>query len=210
MSLLPDRRKPILIGIGHAKRHGKDTVAQFLIEKLRQLGYVAVRVSFADKLKEVCYIAYRWAGLRPGDYYDHPDHAAEREIVLPKVGKTPRQIWIEVGNKLREVHPETWINAALDDSRNADFIVIPDTRYPNEVDAIKAAGGFVVKVHRPGLPEANDVADCALKDFNDWDDVISNVGDLDRLKFHAETLARVILKLSRDRELAERQLALGA
>jgi len=184
---------PFLIGIGHAKRHGKDSVARFMIDEFRRREFTAERVSFADKLKDICYTAYQWGGLQPKEYYEIPGNEHEREVILPAIGKTPRQIWIEVGNKLREVHPETWIRAALSDNSAADFIIIPDTRYPNEAASIRESGGFLVKVHRAGLPEANDAADCALADFTGWDAVIANDSTLDELAAESRRLCGNIL-----------------
>ena len=61
--------------------------------------------------------------------------------------------------------------------------IITDVRFPNEFDAIKAKGGLMVRVNRPGY-DTSMVAhpsETAL-DGHDFDVVIENNGDLDDLK----------------------------
>lgn len=61
--------------------------------------------------------------------------------------------------------------------------IITDVRFPNEFDAIKAKGGLIVRVNRPGY-DTSMVAhpsETAL-DGHDFDVVIENNGDLDDLK----------------------------
>ena len=55
-----------IIAIGHYRRVGKDTFANSLVEKARQLD-PRLRVgkrSWAWKLKQICHELYAWAGLR--------------------------------------------------------------------------------------------------------------------------------------------------
>src|SRR5690606_25312219 len=69
-------------------------------------------------------------------------------------------------------------------------VVVPDVRYPNEVDAIRRAGGTVIQVVRPGRPDDGDrhASETAL-DGIVFAATIINDADLDTLKQHAiETL----------------------
>lgn len=181
-----------IIGLGHQKRTGKDTLCEALLYAYRMADQDASRVAFGDSLKNVCRLLYGWAGLHNGYYYNLPECEHEREIVLPAIGKTPRQIWIEVGNKLRDVYAETWIQHALRSDHLSEVLIIPDVRYPNEAQAIKKAGGVLVKVDRPGLPEPTDVADTALSGFDGWDFQFQNTGTLEDLKSQAKLLMNAI------------------
>src|SRR5215831_6539922 len=99
-----------IVGLGHRKFCGKDTIAKFLCTeyRLRNPKSNVVRRGFAYKLKQTCYELYGWAGLRSPEYYDqYPDN---KEDFLPLIGKTVRQIWIEVGMALRGVYHATWID----------------------------------------------------------------------------------------------------
>jgi len=167
-----------LVAFGHEKRVGKDTAARFLCSHLRIAGkYRNVKVcGFADKLKDVCYQLYSWAGLKTREYYE--DHQLEKDIVLPAIGKSPRQIWIELGTTVgRSIYEHTWIDY-LFNHINAEVIIIQDMRFPNEADRIKALGGLVIKIVRPSIPHTSDIADDPLLNYEGWSQIIMNDSDL--------------------------------
>ena len=53
-----------------------------------------------------------------------------------------------------DLGPDAWLNAVLS-QLPAGPVVITDVRMPNEADAIKAAGGRVIRIMRPGVGPAN-------------------------------------------------------
>ncbi|MEE9548750.1 MAG: hypothetical protein V3V68_05285 [Nitrosomonadaceae bacterium] len=181
-----------IVGIGYKKGSGKDQFASFMHTFIRctQPNLSVKRVSFADKLKDVSHQLYHWVGLERGMYYEN--HRDKKEISLPLIGKSPRQIWIEVGNKLREVYSETWIDFALR-SMVADIILIPDVRFCNEARAIKNQGGVLVRIDRPGVPRGTDPAEVDLDAWDNWNWIINNYSDLSALNFMAESLSRELL-----------------
>jgi hypothetical protein len=168
-----------IIGFGHRSRVGKDTCSKFLNTELRMAGIKTAHVSFAWKLKEVCYDLYAWAGLKKPIHYEN--FPADRQIKLPHLNMTPVEIWVAVGNKLREVYARTWIDAALRGQQNVDVVIVSDVRYQNEIDAIKELGGVNYKVIKPDAPILDTVADNALEGFTGWDGIIENVGTLNEL-----------------------------
>ena len=183
--------KPLIVGLGHRKRTGKDLFGEFLCESLKAYGSTADRSSFAWSLKSVCNQLYGWAGMRHGDFYELNPSA--RDEILAPLGKSPRQVWIEVGNKLRDVYPLTWIQSVLGDECYADVLIVRDVRYPNEVDAIRERGGLLIKIERPDVRHTDDVADCALDGFDGWDHVIVNDGPVGRLKERADDLVNGLI-----------------
>src|SRR5215831_16002209 len=88
---------PKMIAFGHRKSVGKDSAARFLCSHLRihLKGSNIQHHGFADKLKNVCHQLYGWAGLQDREYYETPDTYKLKDEVLPVLGKSPRQIWIE-------------------------------------------------------------------------------------------------------------------
>jgi hypothetical protein len=54
----------------------------------------------------------------------------------------------------RSFHDDTWI-ASLENKlrQTTDDVVISDCRFPNEIAAIKRAGGLVIRVHRGPDPD---------------------------------------------------------
>lgn len=182
-----------IIGFGHRKRTGKDTAAGMLSKHLNMLcpALMVAEVSFAAKLKEVSYMMYGWGGLMPGPFYELPENAHLREVVLPRLGKTPRQIWIELGNKAREIHPEVWVQNAL--FVPADIIIVRDLRYHNEADIIEEKGGDRYKMVRDCAEVSNDVADVNLDDYQKWTGIFTNNGKLGDLDDKMLELANNIL-----------------
>lgn len=178
------------IGFGHRSRVGKDTASKFLNTELRLAGVKTVHVSFAWKLKEICYDLYGWAGLKQPIHYEN--FPADRQIKLPILGLTPVEIWVAVGNKLREVYPKTWIDLALRGNKNAEFVIVSDVRYQNEVEAIKELGGRVYKIVRPDAAVLDTVADNALENFTGWDALIENNGTQESLYEKIKTMAKAV------------------
>ena len=166
----------LTIGLGHYKRTGKDTFANFLVEACRERDphFTIGKRSFAYKLKQVCHDLYSWAGLREPEFYETCDGEQYREVVLPEIGKSPRQIWIDMGTKaIREnVYEPTWLDYLLKGQHDLDVLVIPDVRFPNEAEAIRKSGGVLVKIVRPGYAPGPDIADRALLGYDGWDYVI--------------------------------------
>ena len=183
-----------ILALGHRKRTGKDTFARFLVTYLRThtRNLNIQKAGFADKLKDICHQMFNWAGLMDGLYYDaNPD---QREMPLPKIGKTPREIWIAVGNEFRNVYEHVWIDYLLN-KQNCDILIVTDLRYPNEFNRVKQLGGLCCKVVRPDLPITHDIADDALQNYEDnkWDHHIINDTDLNSLNRSAETIGQYVI-----------------
>ena len=181
-----------IVGIGYKKGSGKDQFVSFMHTFIRctEPGLCVKRVSFADKLKDISHQLYHWAGLEAGIYYE--THRAKKEVSLPLIGKSPRQLWIEVGNKLREVYPGTWLDFALR-GVVADILFIKDVRFINEAWAIREHGGTLIRIDRPGIPRGTDPAEVELDSWDDWDLIIKNSASLRCLNSMAEGFSRKLV-----------------
>jgi hypothetical protein len=155
---------------------------------------VAKKIPFAWKLKQICHDLYAWDGLREPEFYDTPDGEKFRDIKLPTIGKTPVEIWVAMGTPAvrNNVYMDTWINFVLKSDHQADVIVIPDVRFPNEVQAIRDAGGWLAKIVRPGYGPRDTVADKALVGWDGWDAVIGRSGEMRELETWALDLSDAI------------------
>lgn len=184
-----------IIGFAYRKRVGKDTCAKLLdtVIRVTKPGIKVKKLSFASKLKAICYDLFGWAGLQPGIFYEDDRNAHLRETVLPKLGKSPRQIWIEVGNKMREIYADVWIDNALQGTPNADVLLITDVRFPNECHKVHSLGGKVYNVVRPDAPRGHDLAEISLDDFAEFDGEIINDGSLELLHQKIDKLAMEVL-----------------
>lgn len=181
------------LGIGHYSRTGKDTFANALVAMLRALKpqLMVARKGFATKLKDVTHQLYGWAGLQDEDYYNDPKHEHERNVNLPALGMTPVEIWVCFGTHAvrNKVYDATWLNYVLKTGHPADVLIIPDCRFPNEVEAVKAAGGVLIKIVRPGYGPRKTVADQALVGYGGWDYVLGDGGTIAALHESARQFA---------------------
>src|SRR5687767_14030894 len=111
-----------IVAFGHNKNVGKDEIIKFLIDILRpqMRAQRIVRRGFADKLYEACHIIYGWAGFKTREYYAaHP--SSKNDMLL--TGMTVRDTLIKVGNKVRDVYGDTWIEANLR-TENFDLLFV--------------------------------------------------------------------------------------
>lgn len=180
-----------IIGIGHQKGVGKSTLAKLLLTvlRIRNKGFKIGQISFADGVKDISYRAFGWTGLEPGNYYEN--HYDEKEIPI-EGGWSPRNIWIAVGNKLREISPNVWIESALFNC-NYDIIIIPDLRFKNEAVFLQNRNTCLVKLNRD-VPRGTDPAEVDLLDWDDWCMKINNNGSLQDLYQKAELIADYLEK----------------
>lgn len=184
----------IFVAFGHKKRVGKDTAARFLCSYLRmQLKGSNIQLhGYADKGKAVCHDLYAWAHLQSGQYYE--DNPKEKEIILPALGKSPRQIWIDfMSTAIRNhVYDLTWVKYLMHNI-NCDVCIVKDLRFPVEADIIHEHGGYVFRIERDAAPNDSDLADDALLDFQAWDQTIYNNGTLAEFNKTIEQLGEMLL-----------------
>lgn len=159
-------------------QHGKDTSAEVIRAELETLGDEAIIVHYADLLKFICRIFFGWNGEK--------DEAGR--TLLQRIGT----------DVIREEEPDYWVNFVLGIIKffptEWNTIIIPDCRFPNEIEVLKNAGYPVthVRVYRPnfdnGLTEdqKNHPSETALKDYP-YDLLLLNEGTLDDLR---ETIDR--------------------
>ena len=130
----------MIIGLCALPNAGKDTAADVIKSE-----FDFNVVGFSDSLKRVVSHLF--------DYDYEMLHALTEEdrkirsTVDPRYNKTPVSILEDVGLKMRQVHPLIFVNKTLMDNVGKD-IIIKDVRYPNEIRAIKEAGGQVWKIKR--------------------------------------------------------------
>lgn len=106
--------------------------------------------------------------------------------------KLLQTIGTEAGRQI--IHPNIWVNATLSRygkmAANYENWIIPDTRFPNEAEAIKEKDGIVIRVNRPGdIQENQHISETALDNYI-FDYVIENDGTLDDLLSKVETMLK--------------------
>lgn len=130
MQAFPELRNVFLIGLGHKARHGKDTAASAICAAF---GAESIRVGFADAVRSVCRVNH--------------EMTAKDAALLQQVGAGRRQ-----------TDPDIWVRAVAwavhdwmqDRNWRPGVVVIPDVRYPNEVQWIRKHHGLLICVTRYG------------------------------------------------------------
>lgn len=111
--------KVILIS-GHAQ-NGKDTCANILKTELIHGGSRVLVCHYGDLVKYICTTFFGWNGLK--DRYGR--------TLLQHIGT----------DVIRQQKPDYWVNFVIDMlqffGEEWDYVLIPDTRFPNEVERIK-------------------------------------------------------------------------
>ena len=145
----------MIIGICGLIGSGKDTIADYLvnIHEFR-------RDSFAATLKDAVSAVFGWdRDMLEGRtrssraWREEPD-----EWWSQRLGReiTPRWILQYWGTEVcrRGFDDDIWIASLENKLRNSpDDVVISDCRFPNEIEAIRAQGGHVIRVVRGPDPE---------------------------------------------------------
>ncbi len=195
----------MIIGICGFIGSGKDTVADYLVNF-----HEFRRESFANTLKDAVSAVFGWdRTLLEGrtaearEWREQIDPWWAERLDMPTL--TPRwvlQYWgTEVARK--SFHDDIWIASLENKIRNSkDHVVISDCRFPNEIAAIKNAGGMIIWVQRGELPgwyehavEANKGSNIGLNEMKrlgihasewawlgcDFDVVVDNNSTIDEL-----------------------------
>ena len=145
---------------------------------------------FADPLKEMCVGLF---GLNPQYIYGSNDDKNQptpfywkdmpgitSEHVDFNKQMTHRDFLEYFGTSvIRSIKFDAWssftINRIVDEG--SEIAIIPDVRFPNEVEAIKSAGGTVIRLTRD-LFNSNVMAECALDEsvynWSNFDIIIDN------------------------------------
>jgi hypothetical protein len=172
-----------IIGLSGWARTGKDTVAAHLVEK-----YGFTRMSFAEPMREALLRLDPMVDAAAGfsvrvsdviekygwDGYKESPYGLEIRTLLQLIGT-------EVGREM--FGADFWVNYALNSTSDKDKVVFADVRFQNEADAIKRAGGKVIRVERDGVGPANDHV--SEHDLNQYDFDATIYNDLEVEHLHA-------------------------
>jgi hypothetical protein len=199
--------KPLIIGFSGKKRTGKDTAANLAVNE-----HGFERDAFAAPIKT---IAQEVFGLE-----DHQVYGGAKEKEDPFWGMSPRKIMQKVGTEFARgtFHEGIWVDSFRLRMQDADAsrIVVFDVRFPNEVEAIKEMGGYVVRIRRPEkepdtnwllkkaaltfprladyLPPKYHQSETALDGSDDFDFTVLNNGRVQDFERVVDSLIKFIIK----------------
>ena len=143
----------IIVALGYKAQAGKDTCAKYLVEN-----YGFTRLAFADGVKTVGREAFNWN---------------------EKKDDRGRKLLQGVGLVARDYDMDFWINKLENSPKflESNKVVIPDTRFQNEVSWVRSRGGYLVKIDGRGGLEGEvgkHASEVDLDGFEDWDFVVDN------------------------------------
>jgi hypothetical protein len=170
--------KPLLIGLTGYAGSGKDTVREILEHKHDLDG-----LAFADPIRDMLTALFESCGVKT-------DWMVERHLkeeVIPEIGASYRQMAQQLGTEWgRNIHPDFWLKIAaakitMYTHYESPGVVISDVRFPNEAQWIRAQGGHLWHILRPGIdPVRAHASEALIKDLP-YDYVIDNRGSIDDL-----------------------------
>lgn len=166
----------LIIGMVGLIGAGKDTAADYLCNF-----HGFRRDSFAATLKDAVSAVFGWDRVllegrtrAAREWREQVDPWWAERLNIPNL--TPRWILQYWGTEVcrQHFHDDIWIASLENKLRSSqDNIVVSDVRFPNEISAIKRAGGLVIRIKRGPDPEwykdaelANTATDPIIKKFS--------------------------------------------
>lgn len=172
------KKKTRVILISGKAQHGKDTTAQYIRDRLTQDGRPTFIMHFADLLKYICKQYFGWNGQK-----DREGRTLLQYIGTDVIRARDHDFWVDFVTRFLSCMEGHW-----------DFVIIPDTRFPNEVEGFAKAKfpHYHLRVIRPNFDsilsgkQKLHPSETAL-DETPPDFIIYNHGTLDTLR---ETIDR--------------------
>ena len=169
----------MIIAFAGRKQSGKTTSCEF-VQSLFTNKKTKI-YNFADPLKQLCIDIF---GLTYNQCYGTDENKNELvDCYWPGIDSkmTAREVLQYVGTDVfRAMQHNVWSSATirLIQKEQPDIALIADCRFPNEVEAVKNAGGLVVKLNR-NLYESTHASETALDatnyDQSNFDLTIANL-----------------------------------
>lgn len=180
-----------VIGFAGLKGSGKDVFADRLSFKLQQLGVWCLRKAFADAVKDVLGVAFRFTGKQMSD-------PALKEAVDERWGISPRQGMRKAGEAFREMFgPDFWIKRMLIDIRawtdTSAVLLVTDVRNDVEAEWVKRQGKLIRVSRSQVLFDGHNTEEMGTRPASFFDYTVDNSGTLEELTEHAEVLTRQLL-----------------
>lgn len=164
--------KIILIS-GHAQS-GKDTSALYLRKafELKHPGRVCV-THYADLLKYICSSYFNWDGLK-----DEQGRTLLQHVGTDIIRAQDPDFWVDFLIRFLSVMKNKW-----------DYVIIPDARFPNEIERFKQAGFDTIHI-RITRPDTNALTEEQRSHISETalDDVIPDISIINN---NSKTMLRI-------------------
>lgn len=151
-----------IVTISGRARNGKDTVARLISDVLHANGKKVLITHYADLLKFLCRNFFDWNGEK-----DEKGRTLLQFVGTDVVRKKNPDFWVDFIITILSFFEDQW-----------DYVIIPDARFPNEINRLKEAGFDVtcINVIRDNYDtelteeQQNHPSETALRDYPfDWE-----------------------------------------
>lgn len=126
-----------VICISGKAQHGKDTSAGFMKSALEADGHTVLIAHYGDLVKYVSKTFFNWSGNK-----DEEGRSLLQYVGTDVIRTQDENYWVRFIAQILTFFNEEW-----------DYVLIPDCRFPNELDYLKEMGLDVthLRVRRPGF-----------------------------------------------------------
>lgn len=145
-----------VIGVAAQLANGKDVLCDYLVQKLP--GWQ--RSAFANAVKGVFESSF-------GVTREFTEKWKRNPEAPPGMLQNVRKSLQFIGDGFRQIVDGIWIDIALRDESKK--LIISDSRYINEAKAVKAKGGIMIVLYRPGfLNDDPNPSEAQIKPVVEW------------------------------------------
>lgn len=117
-----------VVCISGKAQHGKDTTAGMIKTALESMGHTVLIAHYGDLVKYVCRTFFGWNGEK-----DAYGRSLLQKVGTDIVREQRPNYWVDFVKDMLSMFPNEW-----------DFVLIPDSRFPNEIDGLKQSGFNVI------------------------------------------------------------------
>lgn len=150
----------LLIPISGHAGHGKDAFAHTLRHALQRRGKRVLFTHYADLLKYICRAFFGWDGKK-----DEAGRTLLQRVGTDVIRARDPDFWVSWISTILRFFPDAW-----------DVVLIPDARFPNEIDGLRQVGRVVhIRVVRPGFASALTDAQMAHPSETALDDAAADI-----------------------------------
>lgn len=183
-----------VICISGKAQHGKDTSAKFLKDILEKNGQRVLITHYGDLVKYIATTFFGWNGVK-----DEAGRTILQTVGTERVRNKVPNYWVKFVSDILYLFPDEW-----------DYVLIPDCRFPNEVDYLREHGLNVthVRVRRDNFDngltdeQKNHPSETSLDDVKP-DYIFVNDGTLEDLEKQIDKWVRPFLLIA-NRKVCEK------
>lgn len=176
----------MIIGLCGRAGSGKDTLAKVVCESKSIVEVTFGAISFAQPMKKFCEEVFDFSYEQLYGPSERRNAGDERYVRPDGTLLSPREALQTLGTEWgRACYPNVWVDLGIRRAQKwpADHVFITDCRFANEVDAVRRAGGKIIRIKRtgPAMERSGHVSEREMESIpeSSFDAVIYNESTLE-------------------------------